>query len=108
MMIWNASSLGIAMTTTLYGDVGFVDETDTGANGADLKTMGQSTSKNWTTTAQTGALNTSNQNTCFTSVAMWSEAQKDYAYEGNTVAGGYTASSTGCLDYVTDEMNISG
>jgi hypothetical protein len=55
------------------------------------------------------------QNTCLTTVTQYENLQTT-AYNAGTsgngdsdfVTGGYAGSSVGCLDYVTDEMNVSG
>lgn len=49
------------------------------------------------------------QNECMTSVTTWNEKQlADYGSKAHIIAAMYVGSNTGCLDYVTDEINISG
>lgn len=108
MMLWYANHAGIAMTTTLYGATS-VAATATGYNGSKLWQMGMGgTDANTSTLRQDSALNISMQSACYTSVAMWAEAQKLYTGEGNIVVAGFASSANGCLDYVTDEWNVSG
>jgi len=110
MMVWTTDYLGISNTTGAGGTYGntFVDATDTGYNGLTITHMLLATNFG-VTGPDDGGLNINMQHNCYTSVTQYTKIQKTtYTNKGEFILGGYATSSVGCLDYVTDEMNISG
>lgn len=110
-MIWAADKNGIAETTALYGAT-FAPLDAAGSGSLEIDMLNQK----WATPAgnpgtnqMIGAANTSMQSACLTSVTQYEKVPTtNYNGDGTFATGGFAGSSMGCLDYVVDEINVSG
>lgn len=116
MMIWVTDKNGVSETAALYSASAGTAYAEMNEPGAGVMNVMQlNIAKNAATFLYSLRSSEANQSACLTTVTQYEELQTT-AYNGGTsdagdsdfVTGGYAGSSMGCLDYVTDEMNISG
>lgn len=112
MMMWSTNKSGVKCTQALCGgtyvDV-IVNNTGTGWGIGPYNLAVANDVINQTQLNYQGGLNTNIMNSCGTSLSQWTERQAgQYGLMGRVVIGVYTGSNTSCVDYVTDEMSISG
>lgn len=111
-MIWRYNAAGVAFTAALYITGADTTFRDMAVSGLDILTQHYNSAlpTSVATNDNNFSPSATNSNGCFTTVIPYYDLYTTASVTTAAVSatGGFTGSNTTCLDYVVDEMSLSG